>query len=287
MGDSKIISEINDDTKLIRFLDKNGAEKSIGTIGYGSIICTFHYGTLKHYKNSKTNAGDSSEGSININLGGQIGYDKTVQNALVSCWSIWDGKDDPWIAFENSSFTQKKENICAIVSTVGKVKSIHEQIVELNQKILGDRYKEIVLDSRHGPIEYFPNEIGIPITRFEQIDDPKSHELLERTFRNIFFKRDKDERGQIYYCNEKEYRFATLLGLKQFFGSGMDIALSAENAILRDYELTLVNGIHYIDHVHLRGQDEEIETACIACGITLSTSSLPKSLGQTQVRVPL
>src|SRR4051812_44248904 len=116
------LDNISDDTKLIRFLDLNGAEKSLGIIDHGEIYCTFHYGLLSKYKIIETHAADSKEGSTSINLGhGVIGSDTTCNDALISCWSIWDGKDDPRYSFKDSSFAKDKNNICVITSTVGKV----------------------------------------------------------------------------------------------------------------------------------------------------------------------
>lgn len=117
------ITDITDETKLIRFLDLNGAEKSVGVFNHNDIECLFHYGALHHYQKLETNAGDAREGSISINLyNGVIGSDQTTNNALISCWSIWDGSSNPWLAFPNSSFSKDKNNICVIVSTVGKVR---------------------------------------------------------------------------------------------------------------------------------------------------------------------
>lgn len=93
---------ISDDTKLIRFLDKHGAEKSVGSIEHDEIHCTFHYGLLSHYQAMETNAGDTKERSTAINFNGIVGSDSTCNDALVSCWSIWDGNDDPWISFNTS-----------------------------------------------------------------------------------------------------------------------------------------------------------------------------------------
>lgn len=262
-------SEINDDTKLVRFLDLYGAEKTIGTIDHGEINCTFHFGRLSHYQILETNAGDAKEGSTAINLGnGVIGTDTTANDALVSCWSIWDGQDDPWQAFANSSFTQNPENICAVVSTVGKVRRLFEQINEINQKLLGENVHQIVLRSEHRSVSYYPHVSGVDRKYWEEITDIAKYGIAARTIHNIFHKRDCNDKGQRYDA-EREYRFAMVMGIRHFFGSDTNIALPADDVLLRDYSLILRNGSHYIEEVYLRNRHQDIEATCYHAKIRL------------------
>jgi hypothetical protein len=261
---------INDNTKLVRFLDLYGAEKSIGAMDHGEINFTYHYGSLNYYQTLETNAGDSKEGSTSINLGkGIIGSDTTGNSAIVSCWSIWDGQGELWQAFTGSSFTQNQKNICAVVSTVGKVKRIFEQVAELNQMLLGHNLQHIVLRAEHGPVIYYPRDSGVSHEYWEDINDPVKYGLAARTVHNIFHKRDCNDRGQ-RYDTEQEYRFAMVMGMRRFFGSDTKIALSAKDAILRDYPLILKDGVHYIEEVHLRTEHPDIEATCYFANINLA-----------------
>lgn len=260
---------IDDNTKLVRFLDLYGAEKSIGTLDHGEINCTYHFGSLIHYQTLETNAGDPKEGSTSINLGnGIVGSDTTGNNALVSCWSIWDRQEDPWQAFANSSFTQNPKNVCAIISTVGKVRRIFEQITEINQILFGDNFQHIIFRTEHRSVIYYPRESGVSREYWENINDPVMHGLAARTIHNIFHKRDSNNKGQRYDA-EQEYRFAIVMGIKCFFGSDTNIALGAEDAILRDYSLILRDGVHYIEKVYLKTEHPDIEATCYFVNIHL------------------
>jgi hypothetical protein len=261
------ISHINDDTKLVRFLNMNGAGKSVGLRNHGDIECTFHYGLLHDYQIIETNAGDAKEGSTVINLGnGIIGSDTTANNALVSCWSIWDEKNNPWISLRESSFANDPDNICVIVSTVGKVRSIVQQTIEINQLLLGENFPSIVLHHTDGAIIYYPRDSGVSHKYWKEVTDTK-YGIQARTTHNIFHKRDNDGKGKNYSA-EREYRYALILGGgRSFFGSNKNIVLNAQDAILRDYPLTLRDGTHYIEKVYLRVPHPIIEATCYFSGI--------------------
>ena len=262
------INDLHDDTKLVRFLNLYGAEKSIGSTAHGEIYCTFHYGLLHDYKILESDAGDAKEGSTSINLGdGVIGSDTTTNNALVSCWSIWDEKNDPWFSFRESAFAKNKNNICVIVSTVGKVRRIYQQTIDISRSLLGNNFSSIVFSCTDGPVIYYPRECGVEHEYWKEITDVK-HGLGMRTISNIFHKRDSNEKGQKYSA-ECEYRYAMVLGNRSFFGSDTNVALSAEDAILRDYPLIFRNGVHYIEKVYLRTEHPKIEATCYFSGIEL------------------
>lgn len=257
---------IHDDTKLVRFLDLNGAEKSIGLSDHGDIDCTFHFGLLRQYQILESDAGDAKEGSTAINLGnGIIGSDTTGNNALVSCWSIWDEKNDPWISFGESSFAKNPNNICVIVSTVGKVRKMTQQIIEINNLLFGENFRSIVFHYVDGSVIYYPRESGVSHEYWKEITDIK-HGIEARTTHNIYHKRDSDGKGKKYH-SECEYRYAMILGVRSFCGSNKNIALNAQDAILRDYSLTLRGGCHYIEKVYLRTRHPMIEATCYYSGI--------------------
>lgn len=258
----------NNNTKLVRFLSINSAEKSIGLTDSGSIECIFHYGLLHHYQVSETNAGDTEEGSTSINLGnGIIVSESTADNALISCWSIWDEKNAPWISLGESSFANDPSNICVIVSTVGKVRAIVQQTIEINQQLFGDNFPALVHHYTDAAVTYYPKDKGVNHEYWKEITDAK-HGITARTIHNIFHKRDRNEKGQKYSA-EREYRYAMILGDRSFFGSNKNIALNAQNAILRDYPLTLRDGTHYIEKVYLRVPHSIIEATCYFSGIEL------------------
>lgn len=264
-----VIPTVPDDTKLIRFLDKNGAEKSIGSEMHKEIHCSFHYGRLSHYQNVETCAGDAKERSTAINLGnGVVGSDCAVNDALVSCWSTWDGNDDPWVSFKDSSLAHDKDNICVITSTVGKVRRIFNQTIEISKKLFDSSFPSIVLFSQDGAITYYPGDSGVDCEHWEKITDPRQHGLAMSTACTIFHKRHSNGSGQ-NYAAEKEYRFAALLGIKRFFGDDTKIALSAEDVIWRDFPLILIDGVHYIEKAYLLSPDPDIETACYLTNVTL------------------
>ncbi|HHF7374017.1 hypothetical protein [Legionella bozemanae] len=260
---------IADDTKLIRFLDRYGAEKSVGTMEHTEINCTFHYGLLSHYQTMETNAGDSQESSTAINLGnGIVGSDTTCNDALVSCWSIWDGNDDPWDSFKESSFAQNKNNVCVITSTVGKVRKIFNQTIEISRKLLGNHFPHIVFLPYDSAITYYPEAFGIEHELWEKMTDPHRYGLGMRTLCNTFHKRDSNGKG-LCYAAEKEYRYAMVLGMQRFFGDDLKIALSAEDVMWRDFPLILTDGVHYIDKVYLLAPNDSIEATCYSAKIEL------------------
>lgn len=112
---------------------------------------------------------------------------------------------------------------------------------------------------------YYSNETGVPHEYWQEITHTK-HGIAARTAQNIFHKRDSNEKGQ-QYNSEFEYRFAMILGNRYFFGDDSNIALSADDAILRDYLLILRNKKHYIEKVYLRVNHPDIEATCWFAGI--------------------
>jgi hypothetical protein len=263
------MKEITDDTQIIRFLDLYGAEKSIGSISNKEIECTFHFGSLRHYQTVESEACDTKEPSVSIILdNGIIASETTGNNALISCWSIWEEKKpDPWISFKGSAFPQNKNNICVIVSTIGKVKKIFQQIISINKLLFTNNFQDIVFDFRDGPVIYYPRMKGLDHNYWNTITDHKKHGLAERTIQCIYHKRDSNESGQSYAA-ECEYRFSMTLGLRAFFAEkNSDIVITAENLILRDYLLELRSGIHYIEKVYLRGSSQNIRSTCYFSGI--------------------
>lgn len=266
---------IHDDTKLVRFLDLNGAEKSIGIIDHDEIECTFHFGLLSHYKTLESNAGDAKEGSTSIRLpNGIVGSETTANNALISCWSIWNKNHNPWISFKDSAFAKDEKNVCVIVSTLGNVKNIFQQIIEINKLLLGENFSQIVLASDHDRVRYYPREIGVNYEHWFDITDPIKHGLGAKTKHNIFHKRDSNQNRQRYDA-ENEYRFAMILGHRYFFGCDSRIGINAQDAILRDYLLTLRDDSHYIEKVYLRVAHPIIESTCFYSGIELVKQEEP------------
>jgi hypothetical protein len=259
---------IDDDTKLVRFLNLSAAKKAIGTTDNRDINCTFHFGFLSNYRKLETNAGDSEEGSTAINLcNGIIGSDTTGNDALVSCWSIWDGLGDPWQAFAASSFTQDKKTVCVIVSTVGKVKKIFEKIVEINKILFSDNFEQIVFTTKHGPVIYYSAVNGVDHEYWKELTNPGKHGIAARTINNIFHKRDSNVSGQRYDA-EKEYRFAIVLNPRYFLSSDASVAISSRDAISSDYPLIL-KGDHYIENVYLRHSHQDIQTTCFFAEIPI------------------
>lgn len=69
-----------------------------------------------------------------------------------------------------------------------------------------------------------------------------------------------------------------ILGLYRFFDIDTNIAMDAEEVILRDYPIILRNGIHYIEKVYLRTSDPvvkaDVQLACWLTGVKFSTEKI-------------
>ena len=55
---------ITDKPKILRFLDMDGAEKSVGKLSGQKIGFNFHFGFLDDYRIDRGSAGDSEEGNV-------------------------------------------------------------------------------------------------------------------------------------------------------------------------------------------------------------------------------
>ncbi len=260
--------DIDNNTKLVRFLDLNGAKKSLGALhSFSEIHCTYHYGLLSYYRSLETDAGDARDGLISVSLANGIkGRNNMASDALISCWSIWDGKNDPWHSFRDGNFVKNEDYICAIVSTVGKVKNIFQKIIEINKLLLGNNFSKIVIRCVDKPVNYYSEENGV--SHNDWIEDTDTYEGMIRTeIQNIFYKRDSNEKRQRYDV-ECEYRFAVLLSSRRFFIN--NIAMNAVDSILHDYSLILTDDTHYIEKIYLRPTGyPEIEEACRSMKIEL------------------
>jgi hypothetical protein len=273
-------NEITDDTKLVRFVDKNGAVKSIGdSESRGNIHFSFHYGLLSYYLTLENNAGDSREGSTDINLGdGRTVNHTTADNALISSWSIWDGNCDPWIFFQDSSFTHDPY-ICALVSTVGKVRKIVQATIELNKLFLGENYDRFIVSQQDRVVNYYPRDTGVPQEYWDDITSIK-HGSTAATLSNIYHKRDRNEKNQ-WHNVEKEYRYSILLGNCNLPIINQNIMINTQELIIRDYRMIIFNNPHFIEQVYLKttnAEDElDITTACYQTNVPFVKSLISKS----------
>lgn len=244
---------INDETRIIRFLDLDGAEKSIGeysSVGkHGELSFTFHFGFVDDYKKQKNQTGDKYEGTVQVNCNGHLTYDGTCNDALISCWSLWHEGDIPWDSFPESAFVNSPNTVCAIVSTIGKIRNLFEDIININKKVFRN-YRDIVIAEEHGPIYYYPDQIGISNEAWDK-KTLDGCDILKKTKETYFQKRNKNEHSQ-NYAAECEYRFAMILSPDRTSpDSDSDLYIKNLDLLIRDYPLTRRECKHYIDKVFL------------------------------------
>ncbi|MBP9727217.1 MAG: hypothetical protein KBD83_07125 [Gammaproteobacteria bacterium] len=244
---------ITDNTKLVRFLDSNGAEKSIDLERNGNLEFTFRHGLLHDYRTLETNAGDEKEGITSLSLPNNIIGKSTVTNKiLVSCWSIWDETNDPWHSFKSSSFAKESKYICAIVSTVGKVR-------EINQLIFNSDHPNIFFYPIDRPVAYYSASEGVNLDDWKEKTNTQKHGLGAQIIQTIFHKRDSHPNGQRYDA-ECEYRFAIICNSNRKADEKFDKKTSLEEK--------LIQNIHYIEKVYLRNPPN-VEPTCIYGNIEL------------------
>jgi hypothetical protein len=235
-------ADINADTKIIRFVDLGAGGSSIGCkdIHSGKLKYSITLNTLSHYKKMKSSRGDRNEGKTAIDHGkGTTCFSATCNDALISCWSLLPEKENPWDCFKN---TIEPSSVYGIVSTVGKVKRVFEQIMEENKERLNG-----VLSSTYGKIEYYPKG-GVPVERWDHETEIRSPEdVLNEMYGNVYHKPES-------YTEERELRFAIILqpGFNPSAAGMINPALSTKE--------------HYIDKLYCRSS---LEAICNSMNIEL------------------
>lgn len=112
------LDNIDEETKIVRLIDINAARPSVGIYEHGHVKYSLPINLLSYYKTCEGKQSDPMEGKTPIYFGdGKGGFSSSLNDALVSCWSIYKDEIDPWSDLKGSTFSDRKINRYAIVST--------------------------------------------------------------------------------------------------------------------------------------------------------------------------
>lgn len=245
--------EITDDTRIVRFLDLNGAIKSIGELGHpvGIINFNFHFGLLSDYAKCEGSTADKYERIMLISHNNQLSHHNTCNDSLVSCWSIWEKGDNPWDDFSESAFSTDESTICVIVSTIGKIKNLFNNIIEINRKRFHNFNTDMIIKSKSDRVTYY-NPKDVTTESWDQKITNKAN-IFETQEQIIFHKLENDGKGKKFIA-ECEYRLAMILAPDRTSPDsdpGSDLYIKNSDLLIHDYPLTTTFEKYYLDKIFL------------------------------------
>jgi hypothetical protein len=257
-----MLTEINDDTKLVRFVDKKVMRLSIGEISSGKLRYSFPLQLLSYYKKCEGIAADPNEGSTMIDLGEKDGGRVTTCNdALISCWSVCDNTTDPWASLAGSSFANRENHPCAIITTVGRVKNQIRKVLEEINDNYHDQFGALIMNAIYGIISYYPAR-GLRLSEWNE----KAYSGLAvdlPAIQNIFHKPAINKYGQRYDA-EQECRFALIINARNFSDKNSNLVSAKEIAKQLVYYSHVADpGSHYIERVCRSSQSNAHEEISI------------------------
>jgi hypothetical protein len=196
------IEQLNDEDKILRFLDKDGLLKTLGIIlpkmprQITDMNPTFLVQSLNHYRALESHRGDKYENEI-VTMHPEKGIPLSNRNLnpiLVSCWSYYQSSDlstpKIWEIFPDA--------VAAIESTVGSVKQIIDFIAPTSHD------QRVPHEGNWGSLRADATQHGKIIYYSPQDDHKAIHENQMVAPLNCFFKRNDP------YLKEREYRFMIL-----------------------------------------------------------------------------
>lgn len=253
------LNDIQDDRKIIRFIDNDAVKKSIGQVHGDELHYTFPIQLLSHYRRCEGVQQDRQEGSTPIS---GVGSCATTNEALVSCWSFWDGDDsaDPWELLEKNPFVKFPY---VIVSTVGKVKQQIQQIVDISDNFR-DCHGGLILNAVYGSVAYYCNN-GVNIEKWREKTDIKLGGDMQ-TIQNIFYKPLKHQ-------IENECRFALIVNTRRFISECLSINAKDIVKYMVYHPLISKNISHYIDKVicfQENDSNSEVVSICYNAKVRIS-----------------
>ena len=108
----------------------------LGSHSAGEQTISFPLNFLSHYQNCEDSSRvDKNEAQTAVNVRGMRCTMHACNPTLISCWTMIDEDFDPCSALTQSKFTKDKEDSFIIVSTVGKVKKMVQELVDMIRSV--------------------------------------------------------------------------------------------------------------------------------------------------------
>lgn len=248
------INSIKDDTGLVRIVDLEAAKFSVGRVQNRNIKYRLPLNLLSYYRSCEGNQKDLMEGRTPINFGnGKGGFVSTVNDALISCWSIYEEDKSPWEVLSDSIFARASNAQYAIVTTVRKIKEQLEQVIEILNNFSGGA--QLIMNAVYGIIDYY----NLAVDRQDWLTKTNKNKGGDiDTIQNIFHKPKM-------FQGEKECRFSLILNFQRFLSNNKKFGVDAIDITkyMIYHPIISFDGQHYIEKIFsLEKIHPEIMSTC-------------------------
>ncbi|HAT6935950.1 TPA: hypothetical protein JAN57_03255 [Legionella pneumophila] len=246
------LSNIDENQKIMRVIDLNALVHSIGEHSAGEQTISLPLNFLSYYQNCEDPSRvDKNEAQTAVNVRGVRCTVHACNRALVSCWSMIGEDFDPHITLTQSKFLKDKDDSFIIISTVGKVKKIIQEFVDIIRSVRfhygqGDESIShgLMANVVCGKVCYYPEQ-GIDIAVWEEKTD-SNYGIDMPIIQGVFHK----EQG---YSEEREFRFAILPSKTRIVSESRMCSMDTMSLLQRGMiypKLIVKKEWHYIDTIY-------------------------------------
>lgn len=246
------LGAVNENQKIMRVIDTNALVHSIGEHSAGEQTILFPLNFLSHYQNSEDPSRvDKNEAKTAVNVRGVRCTVHACNPALISCWTTIDEDFDPYLALTKSKFIKDKEDSFIIISTVGKVKRMVQEFVDIIRSVrfhYGQDDQSIsyglMANAVCGKVSYYPEQ-GIDISAWEEKTD-SIYGIDMPIIQGVFHKEQR-------YSDEREFRFAILLSENRIVSKSGMCSMDAMGLLqlgLIYPKMIIKKERHYIDTIY-------------------------------------